>query len=150
MADMDSSIDQRKRVLLFRRILVERRRRLLTQHALLSFHEERWKHIRVLLLIFCILINSRNSNRMFTRSCRRFIRNTGWWTNVWNTYSDARFKKLFRVSRVTFVFSHGHTRHVRETACEEPDTLEHSDKSDSRLISSCSNDRMSPLTSPRA
>ena len=122
MADMDSPIDKRKRVLLLRRILAERRRRMLTQHALLSYHEKRRKRIRVLLLILCILINSRNSNRMVTRSCRRVIRNTGWWASVWNTYSDARFKKLFRISRGTFLFILGHIRHdlLRDTVCEEP------------------------------
>ena len=122
MADMDSSIDKRKRVLLLRRILPERRRRMLTQHVLLSYHEERWKCIRVLFLILCILINSRNSNTMVTRSCRRVIRNTGWWANVWNTYSDARFKKLFRVSRGTFLFILGHIQHdlLKDTVCEEP------------------------------
>ncbi|CAH3141178.1 unnamed protein product [Pocillopora meandrina] len=104
MADMDSSIDQRKRVLLLHRILAEKRRRILTQHALLSYHEEIWKRIHMLLLILCISTNSRNSNRMVARSCRRVIRNTGWWANLWNTYSHARFKKLFRVSRGLFFF----------------------------------------------
>ena len=122
MANMDSCMDQRKRVLLLRRILAERRRRMLAQHALLSYHKERRKCIRVLLLILCILVNSRNSNRMVTRSCRCVIRNTGWWANVWNTYSDARFKKLFRISRGTFLFILGHIQHdlFRDTVCEEP------------------------------
>jgi hypothetical protein len=35
------------------------------------------------------------------RSRRRYIRNTDWWQKVWNTYSDARFKKTFRVTRGT-------------------------------------------------
>ena len=95
-------MEQRKRVLLLRRIFAEGRRMMLAQHALLSYHKERRKRIRVLLLILCILINSRNSNRMVTRSCRSVIRNTGWWANVWNRYSDARFKKIFRISRSTF------------------------------------------------
>ena len=49
-------------------------------------------------------------------------RNTGWWGKVWNTYSYARFKKLFRVSRGTFLFILGRIRHdlVRDTVCEEP------------------------------
>ena len=36
------------------------------------------------------------------RSCRRLVRNTGWRENVWNNYSDAQFKKTFRISRATF------------------------------------------------
>ena len=41
---------------------------------------------------------------------------------MWNTYSDARFKKLFRISRGTFLFILGHIRHdlLRDTDCEEP------------------------------
>ena len=35
------------------------------------------------------------------RSCRRLLRNTGLWENVWN-YSEARFRKTFRISRETF------------------------------------------------
>ena len=38
------------------------------------------------------------------RSCRRFDKNTGWWEKVWQTYSDTRFKKTFRVTRRTFLF----------------------------------------------
>lgn len=38
------------------------------------------------------------------RSCRRKQRRTGWWQSVWNTYSEKRFKKTFRISRETFNF----------------------------------------------
>ena len=38
-------------------------------------------------------------------SCRRSIRNTGWWELVWATYDEGRIKKAFyRVSRETFDF----------------------------------------------
>ena len=38
-------------------------------------------------------------------SCRRLTRNPGWWEIVWATpYSEARFKKTFRVTRRTFDF----------------------------------------------
>ena len=36
------------------------------------------------------------------RSCRRLARNSGWLDIGWNTYSEARFKKTFCVSRKTF------------------------------------------------
>ena len=36
------------------------------------------------------------------QSCRRLVRNTGWWENVWNNYSEAQFKKTLRISRATF------------------------------------------------
>ena len=38
------------------------------------------------------------------RSCRRFIRNYGWWEIVQSTYSDDRFKQAFRVGKETFYF----------------------------------------------
>ena len=37
-----------------------------------------------------------------SRSFRRLTRNTGWWENGWNNYSEAGFKKTFRTSRSTF------------------------------------------------
>ena len=56
------------------------------------------------------------------RSCRRLIRNTGWWEKVWNTYSDVRFKRTFRVSRGTFLFILNRIRFVlqRQNVTEEP------------------------------
>ena len=56
------------------------------------------------------------------RSRRRLYRNTGWWTKVWNTYSDTRFKKTFRISRSTFKFILNRIGSfvVRETITEEP------------------------------
>ncbi len=38
------------------------------------------------------------------RSCRRKTRRIGWWESVWNTYSDKRFKKTFRLSKATFSY----------------------------------------------
>ena len=35
------------------------------------------------------------------RSCRRFVRNQGWWYTVVNDYSDERLKYTFRMSRNT-------------------------------------------------
>jgi len=49
-------------------------------------------------------------------------RNTGWWDKEWNTYSEARFKKTFPVSRSTFIFILNRIEPfiVRETVTEEP------------------------------
>lgn len=38
------------------------------------------------------------------RSCRRKLRRNGWWESVWNTYSDKRFKKTFRITKCTFSY----------------------------------------------
>ena len=49
-----------------------------------------------------VLLALPDDKRIIHRSCRRFDRNHGWWELIWNTYSEARFKKTFRVSRSTF------------------------------------------------
>ena len=36
------------------------------------------------------------------RSCRRFVKNQGWWDTVANNYSNERFKYTFRMSRKMF------------------------------------------------
>ena len=57
-------------------------------------------------------------------SCCRLKRNTGWWENVWNTYSDARFKKTNRASQETFSFILNCIAPllVQQTVTEEPIT----------------------------
>ena len=57
-----------------------------------------------------------------SRSCRRFQRNVGWFTNVWSTYSEKRFKETFRISRSTFMFLLGRIRNLieKDTITEEP------------------------------
>ena len=57
--------------------------------------------LQILLSLICML-QSFCLTLLRNRSCRRFLRNPGWWTTVWNNYSESRFKKTFRVSRKTF------------------------------------------------
>ena len=61
-----------------------------------------------------------------SRSCHRSQRNVGWFTNVWSTYSEKRFKETFRISRSTFMFLLGHIRNLieKDTITEEPISLE--------------------------
>ena len=56
------------------------------------------------------------------RTCRRLGRNTGWSGKVWDTYSDARFKKTFRLSRTTFTYILNRIKHrlERKTSAEDP------------------------------
>ena len=57
------------------------------------------------------------------RSCRPYLRrNSGWFSNVWENYSDERFKTIFRVSRETFTNILGFIRDdlQREYLCETP------------------------------
>ena len=72
------------------------------------------------------LIQSVGSSKPRHRSCRRFNRNTGWWSTVWHTYSDSRFKKTLRVSRKTFQHILEPIRHrlERRNVNEEPITPE--------------------------
>ena len=81
-----------------------RRRRLMMQLTVHYLFARRRRLLSVCLISLLMLLSQR---RVITqlprrRSCRRLVRNTGWWENVWNNYSEARFKKTFRISRATF------------------------------------------------
>ena len=71
-----------------------------------------------------LLLSQRNAIARVPRrlSCRRLIRNEGWWHKVWTTYSDVWFKKTLRVSRATFHFILSRVGNVlqRQTVTEEP------------------------------
>ena len=56
------------------------------------------------------------------RSCRWYLRNSGWFSNVWENHSDEIFKTNFRVSRETFTNILGFIRDdlERENLCEIP------------------------------
>ena len=102
-----------------------RRRRMLSQRILM-YNAYRRRRLTVLLCLVGLLLLSRHQNnateRVYPRSCRRLIRNCGWWDLVWNSYSDERFKKTFRVSKNTFNFILSRIRHdlERETVNEDP------------------------------
>ncbi len=51
-----------------------------------------------------VLLALSENKHIVHRSCRRLPRNTGWWDNIWEMYSDTRFKQTFHVSRSTFKF----------------------------------------------
>ena len=101
------------------------RQRMLSQ-TILMCKAYRRRRLTVLLCLVGLLLLSRHQNnateRVYRRSCRRLIQNCGWWDLVWNSYSDERFKKTFRVSRNTFNFILNRIRHdlERETVNEDP------------------------------
>ena len=71
------------------------RRRLMMQLTVHYLFARRRRLLSVCLISFLMLLSQR---RVITqlprrRSCRRLLRNTGWWENVWNNYSEAQFKK---------------------------------------------------------
>ena len=93
----------------------------LTVHYLFA---RRRRLLSVCLISLLMLLSQR---RVITqlprrRSCRRLVRSTGWWENVWNNYSEARFKKTFRISRATFRYILNRIEPIlaRQTLTEDP------------------------------
>ena len=78
--------------------------------------------LNVSFLLLLLISSQRTNITTVPRSCRRLGRNIGWWDTVWNTYSDARFKKTFRISRSTFKFILNRIDPflARQTVTEEP------------------------------
>lgn len=99
-----------------------RRRRFNMQMALHHLVARRRQVLNVSLLLLLLISSQRDNIATVPRSCRRLGRNTGWWDTVWNTYSDARFKKTFRISRSTFKFILNRIGPflARQTVTEEP------------------------------
>ena len=62
------------------------------------------RRLQRLLFVTALIVFSRHTTVPVSRSCRRLQRNQGWFQHVWNTYSDPRFRKTFRVSRETFIY----------------------------------------------
>ena len=75
------------------------------------------------LITLPILSRNNATNNVRFRSCRRLQRREiDWFDHVWNTYSNARFKKTFRVSKDTFLYILGKIEHdlQRQTVAEDP------------------------------
>ena len=102
------------RVTFLRKLLAKNKRRRKLLHTILMVAVARRRmmlRIAVLMLVMCA--NS-TRKRNVVRSCRRFVRNSGWWELVWNYYNDARFKTTFRISRATFMYILDKVRHKLE------------------------------------
>ena len=101
-----------------------RRRRLILHSSLNQLVARRKRLLNVCFLVMVINVMSCCSTTIVRspRSCRRFGRNTGWWRNVWGTYSATRFKKTFRVSRTTFIYILNRIKGQleRKTLAEDP------------------------------
>ena len=81
----------------------KRRQKLQNIGAMLLMRQQT---LTVLALISLILYSlMKVATRMpRIRTCRRKLRRTGWWESVWNSYSERRFKKIFRISKATFSY----------------------------------------------
>ena len=110
-----------REALLWQLIAKNRKRRLALHTALRKVYQRRQLLLRVACLTLLLLANN-NGAVVLSRSCRRFLRNVGWFTNVWSTYSEKRFKETFRISRSTFTFLLGRIRNLieKDTITEEP------------------------------
>ena len=107
----DGGFDERLRTFVFfKQAQAARRRKRLLQQALLPHAIARRKGLVILVCcLITILLTSTEASAL--PSCRRLHRNLGWWDTVWRTYSDATFKKTFRISRATL---------QRQTVAENP------------------------------
>ena len=93
------------KLLIWLPILQERKKRE-KMNTLIMYVTLRRRRLRNLL--FLLLQNEASSQSYdrvqshHKRSCRRYLRNSGWFSNVWENYSEESFKTIFRVSRETF------------------------------------------------
>ena len=110
-----------KQLFVMKMIQNSRIRRSTLQKLLLYLQNRRLLLLR-LCFVTVLLLSSRNNSTVRVLSSRRFPRNTGWFEHVWETYSDARFKKTFRVSKQTFLYilSKIEGNLLRQTLTEEP------------------------------
>ena len=83
------------------------------QQYMLHCLQQKHRLIIQVLLLIVLILSHENATRVY-RSCRLLPRSTGWWDIVLHQYSDARFKKLFRVSRPTFLFTLSRIEHELE------------------------------------
>ena len=113
---------ERNRILFLAEMIKKNKRRRKTLQKLLNTAVARRRKIIEVGLFILFLTFNIERNKTVIRSCRRFVRNGGWWETVWNQYSDERFKKTFRVSRYTFQYILGKIRHKleKETVTEAP------------------------------
>lgn len=105
-------------------VMRERRRRQLSMHVMLQNLVARRRRVLNVAVLMLLLISQLNNITVPgpIRSCRRLKRNAGWWDKVCDTYSDARFKKTFRVSRSTFnyILNRIEPFIIKQTITEDP------------------------------
>ena len=121
MAGNEQSSDE-ELFILANAIRETRRRRLNMQMALHQLVARRRQVLNVSFLLLLLISSQERGTVVMLVRCRRLGRNIGWWDTVWNTYSDAMFKKTFRISRSTFKFILNRIGPflARQTVTEEP------------------------------
>ena len=93
------------KALLLEKTSRERQRRRELRRRMLTLVVLKKRFLAWVCLLICLLFQSVDGEDIqHHRSCRRSIRNTGWWELFWATYDEGRLKKAFRISRETFEF----------------------------------------------
>ena len=79
-------------------------------------------HIEAILLLVQEHEEVKRREKRKARSCRRFLRNTGWWDLVRDTYSPEKFYETLRMSLATFnhILVRIHDKLLKKTVTEEP------------------------------
>ena len=93
-----------------------RRRRLMMHLTVHYLFARRRRLLSVCLISLLMLLYGRGVITQFPR------RRSWWWENVWNNYSEARFKKTLRISRATFryILDRIEPLMTRQTLTEDP------------------------------
>ena len=120
MADDESRIRQSRSFYMISMLSRIRRRRRLLQTTVMNLVSRRRRVSSICILLLLALIQ-RNDVVEPIRTCRRLLRNSGWWDTVWNDYSEARFNKTF-ITRGTFLYILSQIRNQleRQTVTEDP------------------------------
>ena len=114
MADVETNNLRSRSLYLMYLLGRMRRRRRTLQTAVTHLLSKRRRLLSISLIMLLLTLIQRNDVVTPMRSCRRLTRNNGWWETVCNNYSDARFKKTFRVTRATFLYILSRIRHRLE------------------------------------
>lgn len=105
---------ERNRITLIRKLIAKNRKQRKILQTILTFAVARRRMIFKTCILMLLLCLNLKGNKTVVRSCRRLVRNSGWWDLVWNNYDDVRFKKTFRMSRATFIYLLEKIRHKLE------------------------------------
>ena len=121
---MVSEVDENSVRFIQHMIRNSRRRRLIIQSTVNYLIARRRRLLSVCIISLLMLLSQRKVKTQLPRrrSCRRLARNTGWRENVLKNYSDAKFKKTFRISGTTFRYILDRIEPIlaRQTVTEDP------------------------------
>ena len=108
-------VSTRSRRSIILKIIDSKRKRRKEQQRILFLLCQQQRILKVMIIAGLFLLARQQVNTVDRfRSCRRLLRNHGWWDNVWSSYSNKWFKNCFSVSRQTFLYLLEHLRNDLE------------------------------------